>query len=295
MHHDPASPDTIRKHTEQLLRRANAVDRWPTPVADILEVSKLEEVVESPLSASVLGRVPEHLRTAARLIKTGKIRGILDRRARVVHIDPSIENQGRRHFIALHEVTHDLLPWQHELGYADDDQSLSETVRRTFEREANQGAAELFFQGTRFARIAGNYETGMGAVSALHDRTGASLRATLRRYAETHHHAVCGIAMPASPCQAGPLSYRRQEVSLSAAWAQRFGSCWPQLLTTDGFPFLLCARDPEQRDYVWPDLDNESVALHAEVIKTPYNTLLLVWVARRERLKRRVHLERRAA
>lgn len=239
--------------------------------------------------------MPEHLRTAARLIKTGKIRGILDRKARVVHIDPNIENEGRRHFIALHEVTHDLLPWQHELGYVDDDRSLSEAVRRTFESEANQGAAELLFQGTRFEKIAANYETGMGAVNALHQRTGASLRATLRRYAETHHHAVCGISMPVSPSQVAPLGFRRQEVSCSAAWIQRFGGRWPHLLTTDGFPFLLCAQDPQQHEFVWPDLDNESVVLHAEVIKTPYNTLLLVWVARRERLKRKVHLAERPA
>src|SRR4051812_29354601 len=157
MSHEPASPETIRVHTEKLLRRADAIDRWPTPVADILEASKLEEVDESPFSASVLGRAPEHLRHAVRLLKTGKVRAILDRRARVMHVDPSIDNEARRHFVALHEVTHDLLPWQRELGYADDDMTLSDNVNRTFEREANQGAAEMFFQGTRFTKMAANY------------------------------------------------------------------------------------------------------------------------------------------
>lgn len=295
MSHEPASPETIRTHTEKLLRRADAIDRWPTPVADILEASKLEEVDESPFSASVLGRAPEHLRHAVRLLKTGKIRGILDRRARVVHVDPLIDNEARRHFVALHEVTHDLLPWQRELAYADDDKTLSDNINRTFEREANQGAAEMLFQGTRFTKMAANYETGMGAVSVLHHKTGASLRATIRRYAETHRHAVCAFALPNSPCQLAPLGYRRLEVSASAAWTQRFGHRWPLLLTVDGFPFLLCTRDPQQRDFVWPDVNNESVALHAEVIKTPYNTLLLVWVTRRERLRRRTRVERTAA
>lgn len=58
MRQDPASPEKIREHTEQLLRRADAIDRWPTPVADILDASKLEEVAESPFAASVLGRCP---------------------------------------------------------------------------------------------------------------------------------------------------------------------------------------------------------------------------------------------
>jgi len=295
MEHEPASPEKIRQHTEKLLRRADAIDRWPTPVQNILEASKLEEVPESPLAASILSRAPEYLRHAVRLLKTGKVRAILDRRARVVHIDPEIDNEGRRHFVALHEVTHDLLPWQRELGYADDDMTLSDRVRRTFEREANQGAAEMFFQGGRFTAIAANFEIGMKAVSALHEQSGASLRATLRRYAETHRHPLCAIAMEPSPCEVAPLGYRRLEVSQSPAWTARFGQIWPRRLTADAFPFLICARDPQQRDFVWPDLNNEPVAVHAEVIKTPYNTLLLLWVARRERLRRKILVTGRAA
>ena len=147
-----------------------------------------------------------------------------------MHVDPSIDNKARRHFVALHEVTHDLLPWQRELGYVDDDMTLSDNVRRTFEREANQGAAEMFFQGARFAKMAADYEIGMGAVSACIEKTGASLRATMRRYAETHRHAVCAIALPSSPCQLDAAGLPRLEVSPSAAWAQRFGRRWPQLL-----------------------------------------------------------------
>jgi len=267
MEHEPASPEKIRQHTEKLLRRADAIDRWPTPVQNILEASKLEEVPESPLAASILSRAPEYLRHAVRLLKTGKVRAILDRRARVVHIDPEI----------------------------DDDMTLSDRVRRTFEREANQGAAEMFFQGGRFTAIAANFEIGMKAVSALHEQSGASLRATLRRYAETHRHPLCAIAMEPSPCEVAPLGYRRLEVSQSPAWTARFGQIWPRRLTADAFPFLICARDPQQRDFVWPDLNNEPVAVHAEVIKTPYNTLLLLWVARRERLRRKILVTGRAA
>lgn len=291
----PASSEVIRKHTEKLLRRADAVDCWPTPVDDVLAASKLEQFAETPFSPSMLARAPEHLRHAVRVLRTGKVRAILDRRARVVHLDPTIDNEGRRSFTALHEVTHDLLPWQRELGYADNDVTLSDRVRRDFEREANQGAAELLFQGKRFAAMASHYDIGMGAVSALHDETGASLRSTLRRYAETHRDAVCAIAMEPSPCQASPLGFRRHEVSHSAVWTTRFGQRWPSLLTADVFPFLHCVHDAQQRDFVWPDRDNAAVAMHAEVIKTPYNTLLLLWVARRWRFKRRVRIERRAA
>lgn len=292
----PADPQKIREYTEDLLQRADAIDRWPTPVSDILAAAKLEEVEDSPFSESMLGRVPERFRHAARILQSGRVRGILDRKARVVHIDTSIDNEGRRNFIALHEVTHDLLPWQRDLGYADDDRTLATDTRRVFEREANQGSAELLFQGERFAKIAANYAIGTAVIVDLHDTVGASLRATIRRYAETHKHPVCAIVLDTSPCQLGPLGYRRREISQSAAWTKRFGSQWPLgRLTADVFPFLLAARDSRQRDFVWPDIDNELVSLHAEALTTGYNTLLLVWVPRRERLRRKVILAREAA
>ena len=46
---EPADPEKIRAHTERLLRRADAIDRWPTPVRDILAAAELEEVDESPV------------------------------------------------------------------------------------------------------------------------------------------------------------------------------------------------------------------------------------------------------
>ena len=162
-----------------------------------------------PFSETMLGRAPEHLRHAVRLLRTGKVRGILDRKARIVHVDHSIDNEARRHFIALHEVGHDLLPWQRDLGYADDDRTLAPGTRRVFEREANQCAAEMFFQGTRFAKIAANYAIGTAAIVDLHKMTGASLRddpslrgdSQSRRLRDRARH----LAVPARAARVQPL------------------------------------------------------------------------------------------
>ena len=48
---------------------------------------------------------------------------------REIHLDPSIDHPGQIAFKTLHEVTHDILPWQRELGYADDDATLSPATR----------------------------------------------------------------------------------------------------------------------------------------------------------------------
>jgi hypothetical protein len=285
----------IARLSEELLRRADAVDQWPTPVADIVEASKLEESDESPLAIATLKRAPQHLRRAVKLINSRRIRAILDRRERTVHLDPSIEHEGRRSFLKLHEVGHDLLPWQAELGYADDDLTLSWAANLRFEREANQCAAELFFQGARFQAMAAEYAIGFGAVSALAEEVGASVRATLRRYAETHRSAVCGIVLEKSPRKTDPLTYRRYEVSGSPAWEERFGHVWPKLLDATAFPFLAAIHEPsvgQDPELSWPDIASQPVKIKVETHQSRFGILLLLWVPRREILKRRRVLAR---
>jgi hypothetical protein len=182
---------------------------------------------------------------------------------------------------------------QSALAYADNELTLSTSAKAIFECEANQAGAELLFQGRRFGKIAAEYETGMGAVGALRKRTGASLRATLRRYAEDHAGAVCGIYLAPSPCGTEPLAYRRFEVSQSAAWTSRFGRSWPRVLDAAGFPFIATIADPvtgQDGRLTWPDLDCEPVSLKAEATWTRFGVLLLLWVPRREILRRRRRL-----
>src|SRR5665811_2355109 len=109
----------IAETAEGLLRRADALGRLPTPVDDLVAAARLTEPEESLLSTSVLQSAPAHLRDAmARL--TGRVRGLVDRRALEVHLSPEITHEARRNFIRLHEIGHHILPWQHDLGYADD-------------------------------------------------------------------------------------------------------------------------------------------------------------------------------
>jgi len=58
---------------------------------------------------------------------------MLDRRERAVYVHPEIQLAGRVNFQTLHEVAHDILPWQSALAYADDDLRLSWSTRIKFE------------------------------------------------------------------------------------------------------------------------------------------------------------------
>lgn len=293
---DLDSGDEISRLTEGLLRDADAVGRWPTPVDDIVAAAKLDEPAESPFDASILARAPRYLRHAVALVgRSEKIRALLDRRERTVHIAPGIDNEGRRAFLRLHEVTHDLLPWQAELAYADSDATLSWRTNKLFEREANQGAAELLFQGERFRRMAGEYRIGMGAVADLKNKVGSSLRATLRRYSEGHSGAVCGIVLEASPRQRQPLAYRRLEVSQSTEWTARFGNCWPAIIDEQSFPFLATlSNGGAEMTFTLTDVNLAPTEIRIESRSSRYGHLLLLWLPRREVFKRKRVLARAA-
>jgi hypothetical protein len=288
---DLASGKEIARLSEELLSRADAAGRWPTPVDDIVEAAELDEPEDSPFSLAFLRSAPKYLRKAVALVDSRKIRAVLDRRERSVHIDPSIEHSGRRSFLRLHEVSHDHFPWQSALAYADDESTLSPRTQRLFEQEANQGAAELLFQGRRFLKMAGDYRIGMAAVGDLARHVDASLRATLRRYAESHSAAVCGIVLQPSPLRSEPLTFRRHEVTQSAVWTERFGSSWPRVLDETSFPFLQVIGDPQvgglDGALTLPDLDCQPVPIRVEALSNRFAVLLLLWVPRRERLKRK--------
>jgi Zn-dependent peptidase ImmA (M78 family) len=158
----------INSRVDRLLRVADAYGRFPTPVEDIIRAAELTEADDYVLDESLIKKAPAYLRTLLRSAKQ-KIQGLVDRRARVVHVSPAIENEGKKRFVRMHETVHHILP---HLLYADDHETLLRTTNRLFEREANQGAAELLFQREHFARDAADLEISTATVSLLANRYG---------------------------------------------------------------------------------------------------------------------------
>ncbi len=294
MQGEVADADAIRTAAERLLRKADARGRLPTPVDDIVAAADLVEAEHSLLSDFVLGQAPEHLQRAIRKLRF-KVRAVLDRRAREVHLDPTIQHRGRLAFKKLHEVTHDILPWQRALGYADDDATLSWATKQLFEQQANQGAAELLFQRDLFSDMAHQYEIGMAAIIELAGRFGASGHAAFRRFVEGHPWVLAGVVMELSPCAVNPVAYRRKEVVCSQRWAKRFGTprSWPLVLRSPPYSFVdLAARARSTRSVVpgelrLPDVNNQPVGLHVEVYCNSYMLFVLIWQPRSEHARHR--------
>jgi hypothetical protein len=283
---DLAAADEISDQVDRLLRAADAYGRFPTPVDDLVTASKLSEAEDYVLDESLISKAPAYLRTLLRSARQ-KIQGLIDRRARVIHISPAIDHEGKRRFIKMHETVHHILPHQKDLLYAEDHETLSPAPNRLFEREANQGAAELLFQRDRFALDAADLQVSVAAIWQLADRFGSSFHAAIRRYAETHPGAVAAIVLERTPSRRDPPTWRREEIMATPAWSARFGPPgWPRHMDSRTYPFLAAIEFPTLSSVTLHDLAGTPVDVTIDACQTPYHSFLLLWAPPRRRLLR---------
>jgi Zn-dependent peptidase ImmA (M78 family) len=113
------------------------------------------------------------------------LRAALSLNDRIVAIQSDLSEK-RSRFSALHEVAHFILPEHHEKLFLDDDETLSWWTRIRLEREANQVAADLLFQGNRFTREAIDHQVSWRSILELAPKYGASYEAAGRRFTEGH-------------------------------------------------------------------------------------------------------------
>lgn len=235
----------VREIAAALLRSADADERLPTPVDDLISAAGLVETGEYVLSESRIRQAPRELRQLLRAAGR-KVRGILDRRERIVHVNPDLHVQAQRQFVRCHETMHDLLPWQRDLLIlGDTSKTLSAEIEFMFEREANQGAAELLFQIDLLRRIARDYRTDIATPIELAQMFGASIHSTFRRWIESHRADACGLVLDPKPVSEVPLVFRRFELIESAGWRQHMGiRRFPKLLRATDYPFLSRVHSP---------------------------------------------------
>ena len=286
----------IESATDELLRNADAYGRFPTPVSDIVAAAKLKVSDNELFSDNWLKQSPSHIRKAMALIKS-KVVAILDRREKIIYINSESNNNGAKNFKKLHEVSHEILPWQSELAYADDDLTLSWNTHKKFEIEANRGAAELLFQRDIFSKISGDYEIGFASIIELSDKFGSSIHAAFRRFVETHSSVLAGVVLKPFGAAEEAESARRNESISSLAWLEQFSDPrdWPKTLQIEDFEFLSHAVAAKLNkgqsvygDLDWQDKNGDFQVLNVEAFFNGYNIFVLLWRGRRRGLKRRV-------
>ena len=277
MLNDLDSADEITKQVTHLLRAAEAKGRLPTPLDDIVAAAQLVQTDEIVVSESMIKRAPEGIRELLRSAGR-KITGVLDRRERVIQIAPD-SSEGRKRFVTSHEVAHHIFPWQADLAVlGDNQQTLSPQVIDMFEREANQGAAEILFQQNLLEIIARDHPIAISTPVELSSMFGASIHATFRRWVESIDAVACGLVLDVRLTNG---HRQRYEQLLTAQWRQQFGlEGFPTALATALFPFA--THDPTDGTFHLVDGSRTLVELQYETFETPYRRFALIWLSKRQ-------------
>lgn len=176
--------DSTKKDIDQIsldvLKQSKALDVFPTPVDRIVQFADLfvnKQVDLVHVNDSFFTKLSGKLDSFVK-----QIRGVLDRRERVIYLDLSQSNN-RQNFVKLHEAGHDLLSWQGAtLKFLDDDDTLDASVSEQFEAEANYFASATLFQHDRFLEECEKLNLGLGAVMALSKKFGSSVHSAFRNY-----------------------------------------------------------------------------------------------------------------
>lgn len=274
---DLDSADAITEEVTRLLRAADAGDRLPTPVDDIVAAAGLDRTDGILLPESLINRAPKEMRRLLRGARR-KIAGVLDRTERVIQI-ADVGNEGRERFVICHEVAHDSFPWQSELAVLGDTAAtLSPQVTALFEREANQGAAEILFQQGLLTKLARDYPIEIATPIQLAQLFGASIHATFRRWVEHLDATAFGLVL--APKISGNGRKRYEQV-LTAKWREQFGTAGlPSVLPISLFPFA--AGDAVVGTFHLIDRSKTPVELRCEILDTPYRRFVLLWLPKRE-------------
>ena len=276
---DLDSANDIVEHVGRLLRLADVGERLPTPIEDIVAAAGLTKTDEIVLSESMIQRAPANMQ---RLLRSAsrKVQGLLDRRERVIQIAAD-NSTVRERFVTCHEVAHDILPWQANLAVLGDNQrTLSPQTTALFEREANQGAAEILFQQDLLERMARDHPVSISTPVVLAECFGASKHATFRRWTESIDAVACGLVLNSKLIEG---RRRRYEQILTSRWQQQFGcGGFPNVMDVQAFPFA--GRILSEGAVPIIDVNGTPVELRYETLQTPYRRFALLWIPQRESL-----------
>ena len=222
----------IRQHALKALREAGGMDRFPTPVADVMAAAKIIVAEENALNESFLNKIRNKAIKFGKQLRSAleKVRGIFDTAARIVYIDQTL-HPIKQVFLKLHETAHGVLVWQKDIyGVIEDcKKTLSPDVSEAFDREANCFASEVLFQLDGFQTEAADFKFGIKIPMQLSKKYGASIYSTIRRYVSTHNR--CCMVLVLDP----PVLAER--IGFTAAVRRKIAST----LFTENFGEFKCA------------------------------------------------------
>ncbi len=284
---DPRERQKVEELAKKLLDRGDAWDRFPTPIADLLEAAKLQVAPTSMFDpASIVSYIKSKTSDVAHRIKSAisKVFGLYDSHESVIHIDDSL-GESKQNFLKLHETGHHEIPKHRKLFsiFQDCEKTLAPETADLFDREANNFARYVLFQGDTFFRYAADCPFSLRTPMNLAKKFGASVYASAREYARTNHRAcVVYILEPIEYVRGSGARAAVRRIEPSPAYVAQFGRPTDLCITPD---HVLGKMLPVGRKMIkptslsLPDLNGVDHECIAESFATPFNVLILLYPA----------------
>jgi len=281
----PEDLRVVEESARQLLNRAAAWNRLPTPIDDILAAANLKVAPTSAFNPqAIVSYLKNRGHDASRLLKSAvsKILGVYDSAENVIHIDDSVVASKQR-FLKLHEAGHHELPTHRKVFrfFQDCEKTLDPEIADQFEREANNFARFAIFQGDLFARMAADCKFEIRTPIQLGPKFGASIYASVREFARSNRRACLVYVLEPIKLRNGsePCAVVRR-IEPSPSFRRQFG-CPTDLVITMTHPLGRVL--PVGRKMTKPvsvpltDLNGTSHECVAEAFDTTYNVLILLY------------------
>lgn len=282
---DPADLVVVEGRAKLFLDRADAWGVFPTPVDQLMSAANLTVASKSAFDpAAFLEFVKRKTQQATETLKRAlsKVLGLYDANDSIVHIDFDV-GVSKQTFLKLHEAGHHEMPTHKKVFklFQDCEQTLAPEISDKFEREANNFARFVLFQGNAFRDRAADMQLNVKVPMRLAKYFGSSVYAAAREYARTHHApCVVYILNPVVLGLNGGFVAQVRRIEPSPSFRQKFGC--PSDLAIDQNHALaplipIGKRMTAPRDVVFADLNGQRHSCIGEAFDTRHNILLLIY------------------
>lgn len=275
----------VERQAQDLLNRASAWGRFPTPVEDILSAANLRVAPKGMFDAAAfLAYVKKKTAQAAQTLKSAlsKVLGLYDANEQIIHIDDSV-GISKQTFLKLHEAGHHELPTHRKIFrlFQDCEQTLAPAIADQFEREANNFARYALFQGAAYKQMAADMPMGVKTPITLSKKFGASIYASAREFARSNHRPCLVYILESIQLVPGIPPYADvRRIEASPSFALQFGI--PTIERIDishalGDLLPLGRKMTRPTQLVYRDRNGDDHECIGEAFDTTHNVLLLIY------------------
>lgn len=282
---NPGELRAVEERARKLLERASAWGTLPTPIDDILAAAELQVAPTSLFDADrIMAYVRSKTADAAHRLKSAisKVLGLYDADERVIHIDDTVV-ESKQNFLKLHETGHHEIPTHRKLFrlFQDCEKTLAPDIADQFEREANNFARFALFQGNTYAQCAADCAFEIKTPMKLARKFGASVYASAREFARTHHRAcVVYVLEPIQYVEGRGAQAVVRRIEPSQTFIRQFGRPDDTVITLDhalGPVLPIGRRMTRPCTLAIIDLDGTAHECVAEAFDTTRNVLILLY------------------